>query len=410
MRLLHVVPSYYPAVRYGGPIRSVHGLCRALARRGHDVHVYTTNVDGAGVSAVPTDRPVELDGVLVHYFPVTSPRRLYRSPAMARALRFAVAGFDAVHLHSVFLWPTWAAARAARRARVPYLLSPRGMLVADLIAARNRWVKTAWIRLIERRTLAEAAALHVTAELEAVELRALGLRLPPLRTVPNGLDIPPLPLTPSSGPEAAGIKPYALFLSRLSWKKGLDRLIEAWRLVPALDLVIAGPDEDGYRAGIEAMVRDQGLADRVRFIGQVSDDDKWPLYRDALLFVLPSYSENFGNVVIEAMAMSCPVIVTPDVGAAAAVTEAGAGLVTSNEPAALAQAVNVLLGDPARRHAMGLRGAAAVRAHFSWDAVAAEMESLYVESLTAETGAPRGPSESPPRRFAARSHAPPPRS
>src|SRR5487761_2434080 len=111
MRLLHVVPSYYPAVRYGGPIRSVHGLCRALARRGHEVHVYTTNVDGPGVSAVPTDRPVDMDGVQVHYFEVQSPRRLYRSPAMRRCLRATVGGFDAVHIHSVFLWPTWAGAR-----------------------------------------------------------------------------------------------------------------------------------------------------------------------------------------------------------------------------------------------------------------------------------------------------------
>ena len=413
MRLLHVVPSYYPAVRYGGPIRSVHGLCRALVRRGHEVHVYTTNVDGPGVSAVPTDRPVDMDGVQVHYFEVHSPRRLYRSPAMRRRLRATVGGFDAVHLHSVFLWPTWAAARAARRAGVPYVLSPRGMLVSRLIRSKSRWLKTAWIRLIERRTLAQAAAIHVTAQIEEDELRMLGLlRLPPVRAVPNGLDVPPLLLPRGAGPYAdlARGRPYALFLSRLNWKKALDRLLAAWRRVPSLDLVVAGPDEDGYRAELEALVRAFGLSDRVHFIGEVSDENKWALYHDAVLFVLPSYSENFGNVVIEAMSMGCPVIVTPEVGAAAAVAEAGAGLVTPNEPAILAQAVNDLAGDAKRRLEMGARGIAAVRSGFSWDAIATSMDDLYADAVTGEMAAPRDPPGSRRHRFAARSHFPTPRS
>src|SRR5512137_1024098 len=129
MRLLHVVPTYLPAVRYGGPIHSVHGLCAALAARGHDVQVFTTNVDGPGNSAVPLGRPVDVDGVKVWYFPSRRLRRLYWSPAMGRMLKQEVGSFDLVHLHSVFLWPTWAAARAARGSSVPYVLSPRGMLV-----------------------------------------------------------------------------------------------------------------------------------------------------------------------------------------------------------------------------------------------------------------------------------------
>ncbi len=94
MRLLHVVPTYLPAVRYGGPIQSVHGLCAALAARGHDVHVFTTNVDGPGDSAVPLGRPVDMDGVNVWYFPSRWLRRLYWSPPMARALKRDVGTFD----------------------------------------------------------------------------------------------------------------------------------------------------------------------------------------------------------------------------------------------------------------------------------------------------------------------------
>src|SRR5215510_6541695 len=110
MKILHVVPTYYPAVRYGGPIWSVHGLASALAAQGHNVHVYTTNLDGKDVLPVPLDRPSLLDGVTVWYFATGLGRRLFRSPAMRQALNLNAASFDIIHLHSVFLWPTSAAA------------------------------------------------------------------------------------------------------------------------------------------------------------------------------------------------------------------------------------------------------------------------------------------------------------
>ena len=230
MKILHVVPTYYPAVRYGGPIRSVHGLASALAAQGHNVHVYTTNVDGEGVLPVPLDRPARLDGVTVWYFATGVGRRLYRSPAMRQALGLNVASFDIVHLHSVFLWPTSAAAQAARRAGVPYVLSPRGMLVEDLIRRRSSLAKRAWIALFERRNIEEAAAVHLTSEIEASELRALGFRCARLAVVANGIELPSSELVnrKSSATFSNGTRrPYVLFLGRLNWKKGLDRLIPA---------------------------------------------------------------------------------------------------------------------------------------------------------------------------------------
>src|SRR5690348_6233841 len=133
LRLLHIVPTYLPALRYGGPIRSVHALCRELAARGHDVHVFTTSVDGDGDSDVQLEKPVDLDGVKVTYFPSRHLRRLYWSPEMRHALARAVPTFDLVHLHAIYLWPIWAGARTARRAHVPYVSSPRGMLAPELI-------------------------------------------------------------------------------------------------------------------------------------------------------------------------------------------------------------------------------------------------------------------------------------
>jgi glycosyltransferase involved in cell wall biosynthesis len=387
LRILHVVSAYYPATRYGGPIRSVHGLAAALARRGHDVHVYTTNIDGDSDLDVPLDRAVALDGVSVHYFAVPALRRLWWSPALGRRLREAVGEFDVVHIHAVFLWPMLAAARAAARAGVPYILTPRGMLMRDVISRKSRWVKTAWIRLFERTTLARAAAVHITAEIEGTELRALQLPARHIACIPNGVELPGGHASLEAGPYSGLPDRYALFLSRISWKKGLDRLITAWQWIPDVPLVIAGNDDEGYRPRLEELAVALGIADRIIFLGSVGDVHKWALYERAQLFVLPSYSENFGNVVAEAMAMACPVVLTAEVGIAPLVAATGAGVVTDGAPDKLAAAIGGLLADPERRREMGRRGAEAAKSQLSWTGVAAAMESLYGDMIDADAAA-----------------------
>jgi len=369
VRLLHVVPTYLPATRYGGPIYAVHGLCRALARRGHDVDVFTTNVDGAQDSAVPIGVPVNLDGVHVHYFRSTL-RRLYVSPAMRRALTASVHTYDAVHLHSVFLWPTYAAARAARRVGVPYIVSPRGMLVPDLIARKSRLAKTLWIRAIERRTFQHAAAIHFTAAREWDDARQMPMPLPDPFVIANGIDLPPL----QAAMRASGT---LLFLGRVNWKKGLDRLIDAMPLVPNARLIVAGNDEEELTPKLRAQAERHGVSDRIEFRGHVAGGAKEELLQTSTALVLPSQSENFANAVLEAMAAAMPVIVTPGVGLADDVARSGAGLVTSDAPEALAEAIRSLLGDGALRAAMGARGRRLVEERFTWDYVASLMEAQY---------------------------------
>ncbi|MFZ0422334.1 MAG: glycosyltransferase [Xanthobacteraceae bacterium] len=379
MRVLHVVPSYLPAVRYGGPIYSVHALCRALAVRGHDVHVFTTNVDGPGISDVPLTEPVEMDGVKVRYFACGLGRRLYRSPAMGHAIEAEVKAFQVLHLHSVFLWPTLAAARAARKARVPYVVAPRGMLVGDLIERKSKVLKTLWIRLFERANLAGAAAIHVTSELERAELENLGIPVRGVAVIANGIDVPELT---EASPESAALPlPYILSLGRISWKKGLDRLIAAMSYVPDAVLLIAGNDEENYQPQLEAMVRDLKLSARVRFLGPVQDAKKWSLMRSAIIFAMPSYSENFGIAALEAMACGCPVVVTPEVGLASAIDCAGAGIAVSGEPAQLGAALAALMSDSIRRVRMGTAGAKLAAEEYSWARIAQQTERLYDRCL-----------------------------
>jgi glycosyltransferase involved in cell wall biosynthesis len=362
VRILHVVPTYLPATRYGGPIFAVHGLCKALVRRGHEVEVFTTNVDGDGVSDVPLGAAVQLDGVRIHYFASTM-HRLYYSPAMRNALRARTHEFQLVHAHSVFLWPTASAARAAHRASVPYVISPRGMLVPELIQRKSRLAKMAWISLVERRNFRHACAIHFTSERELEDCRRLAVSVPRAAVVPNGIDIPPLrnePRDPS----------LVLYLGRINWKKGIDRLIEAVARIEGARLVIAGRDDEGYAATLPRH-------DRVTFVGEVAGAAKERILATAAILVLPSISENFGNAVLEAMAQATPVIVTPGVGLARDVEEAGAGIVTDGAPAALADAMERLLADESLRATMGGRGRTLVESRFGWDAIAGEMETLY---------------------------------
>lgn len=376
MRILHIVPTYLPAVRYGGPIHSVHGLCAALAKRGHEVSVYTTNVDGPGDSLVPLNAPLTLDGVRVHYHRSRFLRRLYYSPSLAWRLRDTVQGFDLVHLHSVFLWPTLAAARVAARYKVPYVVSPRGMLVPALIARKNRWIKTAWIRWFERCTLESAAAVHVTSELERQDLNPFGFRLRHVFVAPNGVSVPEQ--APTLSREQP---PVVLFVGRINWKKGLERLIEALREVPNARLEIAGNDEEGLLPRLRMQAEAMGVDARVRFLGFVEGERKNEWYRRASVLVLPSLSENFGNVALEAMTQGCPVVLSDTVGLAKAVHQHGAGRVCSGDSADLARALNELLANEILRQACGQAAYDLARRDYGWPTVAAEMEAHYRQML-----------------------------
>ena len=358
MKILHVVPTYFPARRYGGPIVAVHGLCKALVARGHEVDVFTTNVDGDGVSDVPVDRVVDLDGVAVRYFP--SPlARLYWSPGMKRALR-EVGGYDVVHVHAVYLWPGVAAARAARANGVPYVISPRGMLVPELIRQKSRALKTLWLRMIERRGFARASAIHFTSQLEWDDAKRVGIPLPNPIVVPNGVDIPPRPDIPRDDRTL-------VFLGRVNWKKGLERVIPE---LPRLNarLIVAGNDEENLTPRLRELAASHGAS--VEFTGPVYGAAKDELLARATLFVLMSDSENFGNAVLEALAMETPAVLSSGVGLADEVVRAGAGVIGFDH-------VPGLLDDAGLRAEMGRRGRALVESRFAWPAVAEQMEEMY---------------------------------
>lgn len=377
MNILHLIATLAP--ESGGPAQACLEMANAVAARGHTISIFTTDFGGP-LPATMTAHP----SVEIRTFPVQWPRAWKPSTAMSRAINEEVERYDVVHLHSLYLFHDWIGGVVARRARVPYIVRPHGLL-DPYIWRRHRLRKMVMEALFQTRVLHHAAALHYTSELER-EISAPYAGPAPARVVPLGVsldslaDLPPAEDFTARFPAAAG-KRIVLFLSRLHEKKGLDLLVPAFagvrRAMPDLHLVVAGPD-DGALERTRTAVRDAGIEADVTFTGMLKGNDKLAAFAAASMFVLPSYSENFGIAVVEAMAAGLPAIITDQVNIHRDIAGHGAVVVPCRAQP-LAQAIADLAADPVRAGAMGVEARATVRRLYDWPNVAASLERLYSE-------------------------------
>ena len=369
MRVLHIAPGFYPAHYYGGPIQSTYDLCRYLRRRGCEVRVLTTDTNGPAVLDVEKDREVEVaDGVRVRYA-----RRWMReavSPRMLACMPEAVAWADVVHLTGTYSFSTIPGLLAARLAAKPLVWSPRGALQRWLGTTRST-AKAVWERVCSAAAPGRMA-LHVTSPEEAEQSRQ---RIPgvPAHVIPNGVELPKNP--PAHVPR--GRTTRLAFLGRLAAIKGLENLVEACRLIdPSLDwtLRIAGTGDPAYVAKVRGLIGRRGLDDRIALVGEVIGESKEQFFANSDLLILPSHSENFGMVVVEALARGVAVIAST--GTPWRMVETvGCGAWASNQPQSLAAAVEALSARDLT--VMGELGRAWIQQEFSWESVAAKMADLY---------------------------------
>jgi glycosyltransferase involved in cell wall biosynthesis len=382
MKVLHVIPSVAPW--RGGPSVAIRAVTRGLSRQGINTHVATTNDNQPGPLEVPLGRPVDEDGVTYHYFPRQTRFYICSLPFSTWLWRSAHE-YDLIHIHAVFSYCSNVAAWIAHRKAIPYIIRPLGVLNRWGLENRRPVLKQMSYALLEKRLLSRAAVVQYTTEQERDEAASLGF---PHRSavIPNPVEAAQ-PASEVRGqfraqyPELADRR-IVLFLSRIDPKKGIDLLLPAFRDVlrqdPRAALVIAGEGEPSLLDRLRRMASGLGIGNSVFWPGFLSGARRTAAFADADLFVLPSYSENFGMAPVEAMSSGLPVVLTDQVGIHKEVTEARAGIVTSASSQPLASAIAILLRQEEMRSEMGRNALRLAASRYSVEAVTGRLIDLYL--------------------------------
>ncbi len=367
MRLIHTVPGV--SEESSGPSYSVVRLCESLIEEGQDLALAALEWPTNGVR-LP----------FLKTFPLgLGPTRLGRSPMMKRWLDEQALSetIDIIHNHGMWqmnaVYPSW----VARKSKIPLVVSPRGTF-SEQAMQNGSPIKRVFWPLIQRPALAPTSCFHATAESEYKDIRRMGF-CQPVAVIPNGIDIPEF------SSKTMGTPRTLLFLGRVHPIKGLDILLSAWRAVqdrfPEWQLLVAGSDDgyhgpSGYLNELRKLAHDLRVH-RLTFVGQVSGDNKWQSYRDADLFVLPSYSENFAMTIAEALATGTPAITTHGTPWEGLTQHRAGWWIEAKKDSLVACLENALNHSSQALSEMGLRGRSWMQEDFSWRNIAHRMAETY---------------------------------
>ena len=406
MKLLCVIPNYWPAFQYGGTVAAMHCLNRAFAKKGIQISVYTTDLGLKGKVAVNQEQ--DLEGVKVVYFSFTKFFQFMGtagwqfSRQMSMALKNNLQGFDAVFIVDIWNYPAAAAAHYSRMYKKPYILIPSGMLYPYAFS-KKIWKKMPYYHLVVKRDLKHAALMQYTTEDEEKKTHSFLALKNKAVVIPNGIDLPEFSSLPGreilrDSYAHLKDKKIIIFAGRLRWIKGLDILLKAYVLLAKqrsdVHLLIAGNDVGGFGKEVRRWVkqagmnyaerplgkRDGGLEDaRVTFTGILNNREKLAVYAGSDIFVLPSYSENFGMAAVEAMACGLPVIISNKVGISKEVGQNKAGVVIDTNAPDLYRAMKILLENHDLRGELKANAGKLVRENYDIDKVAGKMIRIYEE-------------------------------
>jgi glycosyltransferase involved in cell wall biosynthesis len=382
IKTLEVIPSVSPG--FGGPSEVVINLTREIRALGVNAEIATTNDDMPGIIDVPLGQRIEYREVPIYFFSRSSLRlkQFLFSADITWWLLKNIKDYDIVTAHILFSYAPDLTAILARFHQIPYGVRTIGMLT-EWSLSQGRLKKEIYSTLIERPNLNHATYIHCTSEEEARNVSAFGTKTPKV-VIPLGVNPP----TYISGAQeklrqqhsVAADVPIILFMSRIHPKKRLELLVQVLSELHSqhqpFHLLIAGSGDTDYVESIRKMIAQQQLQSKITFTGFVVGKDKDLLLQGSDLFVLPTYSENFGIVLAEAMVVGLPIVTTPGVHISIDIAQAQAGIIV-DDAIQLQTAISQLLQSPQLRQELGENGKRLALQKYSWPGIAQKFADLY---------------------------------
>lgn len=390
MKVLHITPSYFPAFKYGGPIQSVHLLNKELIKNGVDVDVITTNAGLENSKEIKLNEWNNIDDVKVRYFKYHGYEHFNFSPGLFFEISRRVKLYDLIHITAVWNFPVLVAGLLSILHKKPFIISPRGSLYKESFDLKSKYLKKLNYSLITKHIIKKVTALHFTTNDEKEKVVSY-LRLTNSNfIIPNGINLEEYEKLPEKGffknkYNIPKNKKYILFLGRINRKKGFDILINSMSLLNKkhddLMLVIAGPDNDNYKIKIKKMLSDFGISNKSIFVDTLVGTEKNAAYVDAELFVLPSYSENFGMAVIESLACGTPVVISENVAIHDDIKNYDAGVVTKTDVNSICNAIELIMNNKEKKDNFIKNGKRLVNQCYNIKEVSKEMIKEYKRLL-----------------------------
>ena len=388
MKILHVIPSLSP--EWGRPTDALINFVYHLRQVGVEAEVITTN-DSFSSPEICLEKWTEYQGIPVCFFPCTLRFKAFApSLSLNSWLQNRLSDYELVHIHYLFSYAPTVAAQLARQNCIPYIVRTIGQLTPWALA-QSRLRKKVYTHFIERKNLNYAAAIHCTTIGEAQDVTHFGIQTPKL-ILPLGVSPQEtLPNAPQQLHQTYHIpddRLILLFLSRLHYKKRIDLLLEALSKLPSdlppTHLILAGSGDPDYCRYLQTCVEKARLTHQVTFTGFVTGHQKALLLQGADLFVLPSFSENFGIAVAEAMLAGLPTIITEGIQLSPDVQQAQAGLVIQSDLDSLRSALEKLIRSPELRKTLGANAQKLAQTKYHWPTITQSLIQAYQQILSGE--------------------------
>ncbi len=370
MNILHIMPSLARA--FGGPTQSWVGYARAAESQGAKVTVAAPRVndrDYEWLNRQTTDVNYAL-------FRSGGKGAMVFSPGLQRWLAAHGKTYDVVHVHGLFNPISSLALRHCVKKQWPVVLRPFGTLSRYTFLHRRSWMKQRYFRYLDRPSLEKSGGVHFTTSAERDEAEWHGIDFEK-----RGHVVPPPLLDAQLSIKEKEVSPTVLFLSRLHPKKNIECLLDAWpgvqKVSNAARLIIAGDGDPEYVQQLKAYARLRDPNNQIEFVGFVAGEDKARLMAASTVFVLPSFQENFGVAVMEAIGAGLPVVISKYVQLASYVEQHDLGHVIETDAEALAFSITEIIRNHAYRKHCQEYGPERIQADFSVESVGRQLVSMY---------------------------------